>query len=164
MASAGIPAVPMTSSSITYQWPLIGPVIRGFDPPSDPYGSGHRGIDIAAPFGSPVRAAGSGVVAFAGKIGAGLYVSIDHADGVRTTYSWLSTVAVRRGQHVLIGSIIGLSGQGHPGAAQPHLHLGVRQNGEYIDPLSLLPQPDLSDSLRLIPDNCACGSGRVPDG
>lgn len=135
-----------------YAWPVMGPVIRAFDPPSDPYGSGHRGIDIAATWGTDVHAAAGGQVAFAGKIGSGLYVSIDHPDGIRTTYSWLSSLAVRKGQLVVQGTVIGRTGFGHPGSQQPHLHLGARLSGEYIDPLSILGRPNLSGMIRLIPN------------
>src|SRR5918996_1070897 len=76
----------------TYDWPVHGPVIRPFEPPVGPYGAGHRGIDIAVPPGTPVRAAAEGVVAFAGLVAGGGFVSIDHPDGVRTTYSWLGEV------------------------------------------------------------------------
>src|SRR5436309_8498528 len=87
-------------ASGTYAWPVQGPVIRGFEPPPDPYSSGHRGIDIGAPFGSDMVAAQSGTVAFAGWVGGSLFISIDHDDGVRTTYSWLSGLSVRKGDQV----------------------------------------------------------------
>src|SRR2546425_4692476 len=48
----------------TYAWPVHGPVIRGFEPPPDPFGQGHRGIDIAVPFGTDMVAAADGLVAF----------------------------------------------------------------------------------------------------
>jgi murein DD-endopeptidase MepM/ murein hydrolase activator NlpD len=77
----------------TYTWPVRGPVIRPYEAPSSPYGSGHRGIDIAAPFGTTMVAAQGGVVAFAGWVAGALYISIDPPDGVRTTYSWVSAVS-----------------------------------------------------------------------
>ena len=94
----------------TYAWPVEGPVIGRFDPPGSPYGAGHRGIDIAAPLGSEVRAAASGVVAFAGPVAGALYVSIDHPDGVRSTYSWVGAVLVRRGDPVSREEAIARSG------------------------------------------------------
>src|SRR5213593_1613363 len=97
----------------TYAWPVQGPVIRGFEPPPDPYSSGHRGIDIGAPFGSDMVAARSGTVAFAGWVGGSLFISIDHDDGVRTTYSWLSGISVRKGDRVTRGQVIGRTGHGH---------------------------------------------------
>jgi len=139
----------------SYEWPVLGPVIRGYDPPDSPYGSGHRGIDIVAPVGSPVVAAETGVVAFAGKIGSGKYVSIDHADGVRTTYSWLSQINVRRGQAVQRGDTVGLSGEGHVGSAIAHLHFGARWAGAYIDPWLLLAPLDLWAIIHLAPFRAA---------
>jgi murein DD-endopeptidase MepM/ murein hydrolase activator NlpD len=122
----------------TYAWPVRGEVIRPFEPPEDPYGSGHRGIDIAASLGTPVRAAQGGTVAFAGPVAGSLFVSIDHPDGVRTTYSWLSEVRVRAGDPVERGSSIGVTGPGHPGIDPSHLHFGARFAGQYIDPMLLL--------------------------
>src|SRR5690349_16396937 len=109
-----------------YAWPVEGPILRGFEPPPDPYSAGHRGIDIGAPFGSTLLAAQDGIVAFAGYVAGALYISIDHPDGVRTTYSWLSAVAVRKGQTVVKGQVIGNTGHGHPDVVQPHLHFGAR--------------------------------------
>src|ERR671936_1181850 len=62
----------------SYSWPLLGPVIRGFEPPPDPFHAGHRGIDIAAPFGTNVAASREGMVAFAGWVAGALFISIDH--------------------------------------------------------------------------------------
>jgi murein DD-endopeptidase MepM/ murein hydrolase activator NlpD len=135
----------------TYAWPVEGPVIRGFDPPDQPYGTGHRGIDIGATTGTPVRSAQGGVVAFAGPIGGSLFVSIDHADGIRTTYSWLSSVAVSRGQDVLRGEIVGTTGGGHPGVEPPHLHFGARLGDTYIDPMTLLEPRSLVGLIHLAP-------------
>jgi murein DD-endopeptidase MepM/ murein hydrolase activator NlpD len=146
--AAGHQPVP---SSGTYEWPVDGPVIRGFDPPTQPYGSGHRGIDIAAQPGTPVRAAEDGVVAFAGPIGGSLFVSIDHPDGIRTTYSWLSTVAVHRGDAVTRGAIVGTTGPGHPGVEPSHLHFGARLGEEYIDPMIFLEPRSLVGLIHLAP-------------
>jgi murein DD-endopeptidase MepM/ murein hydrolase activator NlpD len=135
----------------TYAWPVEGPVIRGFDPPDNPYGAGHRGIDIGAEPGTPVRAAQEGVVAFAGPIGGSLFVSVDHADGIRTTYSWLSTVAVRRGETVVRRSVLGTTGGGHPGVEPPHLHFGARLGNSYVDPMTLLEPRTLVGLIHLAP-------------
>lgn len=135
----------------TYAWPFHGAVIRFFDPPDSPYGAGHRGIDIAAPLGSDVRAAAEGVVAFAGPVAGGLYVSIDHPDGVRTTYSWLTEISARRGEPVERGAVIGRSGPGHPATESPHLHFGARLGSTYLDPLLLLERGSLVGLVRLAP-------------
>lgn len=135
----------------SYGWPVRGPVIRGFDPPSGPYGPGHRGIDIAAQPGTPVRAAEGGVVAFAGRVAGELHVSIDHPDGVRTTYSFLSTVDVDTGSPVERGAVVGAAGAGHPGTGASHLHFGARFAGRYIDPMLLLERGSLVGLIHLAP-------------
>lgn len=124
-----------------YAWPVPGPVLRGFEGPVSPFGAGHRGIDIGAPPGTPVRAAASGIVAFAGRVAGQRYVSIDHPDGIRTTYSWVSGAAVEAGNRVTRGQVIGRSGEGHADAASPHLHFGARIGEMYLDPLLLLGVP-----------------------
>jgi murein DD-endopeptidase MepM/ murein hydrolase activator NlpD len=135
----------------TYEWPVRGPVISTFEQPATPYGPGHRGIDIAAPLGSPVRAAGPGRVAFAGWVAGSLFVSIDHPDGVRTTYSWLSAVSVTAGDQARTGQVIGATGSGHPGRVPPHLHFGARVADVYVDPLLLLGEGSLVGLIHLAP-------------
>ena len=76
-----------------------------------------------------MRASGAGVVAFAGVIAHERYVSIDHADGIRTTYSYLLTIGVVAGQRLAQGDVVGTSGT--------RLHFGARRFGAYIDPASL---------------------------
>ena len=148
----------------SYSWPVQGPVIRPFEPPSNPYGPGHRGIDIGAPFGSDLVAARDGVVAFAGWVGGSLFISIDHDDGVRTTYSWLSEIAVRKGDRVTRGQLIGRTGHGHPDVAEPHLHFGARIGSTYIDPMLLLEPEDVTGLIRLaLLDEPPPGPSRAPE-
>jgi murein DD-endopeptidase MepM/ murein hydrolase activator NlpD len=135
----------------TYGWPVTGSVVRPFGLPEGPYGAGHRGIDIAAPAGTTVRASADGVVAFAGTVAGGRYVSIDHPDGVRTTYSWLSAIAVHAGDTVSRGEAIGTSGLGHPGVDPANLHFGSRYAGEYLDPLLLLERGSVVGLVHLAP-------------
>ena len=129
-----------------YVRPVRGPIIRHFEPPPTQYAAGHRGIDLAVPVGTPVVAANDGSVAFAGQVGGLLFVSIDHADGLRTTYSYLSAVLVKKGQAVVRGQTVALSGAGDPGGTQPDLHFGVRRGDTYLD-----PEPILIDGLRREP-------------
>jgi murein DD-endopeptidase MepM/ murein hydrolase activator NlpD len=135
----------------TYAWPVRGEVIRPFEAPSSPYGSGHRGIDIAAPFGSPMVAAQDGIVSFAGWIVDGLFISIDHPDGIRTTYSWLSAIGVKKGDQVVRGQVIGSTGHGHPDVSTPHLHFGARIGTTYIDPMTLLEPGNVVGLIHLAP-------------
>jgi murein DD-endopeptidase MepM/ murein hydrolase activator NlpD len=135
----------------TYGWPVTGPVLRSFEPPSGPYSPGHRGIDIGAPLGTPILAAGDGVVAFAGWVAGSLFVSIDHPDGVRSTYSWLSSIAVSKGQTVTKGWVIAATGHGHPEVPTPHLHFGARVGSVYIDPMLLLEGGSVVGLIHLAP-------------
>jgi hypothetical protein len=126
-------------------WPVRGEVITQYRNGSDPYAGGqHRGIDIAAPAGTPVVAAAGGEVRFAGTAGSsGLTVSVRTGDGYDTSYLHLSSIAVRAGTHVSGGERLGAVGTtGERSATAPHLHFGVREAGSryaYVDPLSLLP-------------------------
>ncbi len=135
----------------TWSWPVSGAVIRGFDPPDSPYGSGHRGIDIAAASGTPVLAAADGTVSFAGKVGGQLFITIQHGGGLASTYSWVSALSVRKNDTVSAGQPIGLSGQGHPGSAIQHLHFAVKLSGGYVDPLDYLAPGSVVDLIRLAP-------------
>ena len=149
---AGVGNAPRSPlGSGTWSWPVHGPVIRGFDPPETPYGAGHRGIDVAVALGTTVRAPESGVVTFAGKVGGDLFATLDHGGGLASTYSWLSSTLVRKGDVVARGQPIATSGLGHDGSLVPHLHLGVKLDGSYVDPLLYLGPAGVEDLIRLAP-------------
>jgi murein DD-endopeptidase MepM/ murein hydrolase activator NlpD len=94
-----------------------------------------------------VRAAGDGVVAFAGMVAGRPVVSVDHADGLRTTYEPVTPV-VASGQAVRRGDPLGTLVPGHEGCpVAACLHWGLRRGGTYLDPLSLLRPP----RVRLLP-------------
>jgi murein DD-endopeptidase MepM/ murein hydrolase activator NlpD len=145
------PSAGIASSTVAWSWPLTGPVIRPFEPPATAYGPGHRGIDIAAPIGTPVVAPDAGVVRFAGRIGGSLFLSLDHSHSLQSTYSWLDSVDVARGDAVFRGERIASSGPGHPGSTVTHLHFGVKRDGTYIDPLTVLGPAPVSDLIALAP-------------
>ncbi|HYY43726.1 MAG TPA: peptidoglycan DD-metalloendopeptidase family protein [Actinomycetota bacterium] len=130
--------------------PVDGPISRHFEPPQGPYGPGHRGIDLAVPEGTPVRAAAAGTVSFAGVVAGVLAVTIDHPSGLQTTYSDLGEVQVRRGQEVGESTIIGYSARSHRGG-EAGLHLGVKAGDRYLDPEAYLGPLDLSAALHLAP-------------
>jgi murein DD-endopeptidase MepM/ murein hydrolase activator NlpD len=96
----------------------------------------HKGVDYAAPIGTPVRAAGDGVVRLAGWTGGyGNMVEIEHGHGITTVYGHLSRFAhgVRAGTHVTQGTVIayvGMTGL----ATGPHLHYEYRLNGVFKNP------------------------------
>jgi murein DD-endopeptidase MepM/ murein hydrolase activator NlpD len=137
-------ALPATGTHpIDLVQPVHGPITRHFEAPPGPYAAGHRGIDFAAPRGSPVRAAADGVVRFAGRVGANLFLSIEHDGGFITTYSFLDGVLVRKGERVHQDQPVARSGLGHPEESFPHLHFGLRRGDEYLD-----PEPVLLESIR----------------
>lgn len=143
---AVLATAPPTQASTGWRWPVRGAVISPFHTGSDPFAAGqHRGIDIAAPAGTPVLSACSGQVSFAGYAGSsGRTVSI-RCGGLTATYLHLGSVAVRRGQELVAGGGLGSVGtSGRARASSPHLHLGARWTDRrwgYVDPLSLLGDP-----------------------
>ena len=123
-----------------YQWPTGAPatVVEGFDPPAAVWSAGHRGVDLALAAGSPVLAAGDGTVIFAGVVAGRPVVSIDHADGIRTTYEPVEP-SVAAGDAVRRGQAIGVLVAGHRSDGADALHWGARTGAKsYIDPLRLL--------------------------
>ena len=137
--------------SVVALWalPLAGdPVLtRPFDRPPAPYAAGHRGIDLAGSAGQPVVAAGAGVVAFAGLVAGRPVVSVQHADGLRTTYEPVQP-GVAAGQAVARGAALGVLVPGHAGCpVVACLHWGLRRGETYLDPLWLLRPP----RVRLLP-------------
>jgi murein DD-endopeptidase MepM/ murein hydrolase activator NlpD len=137
------------SASGAWTWPVSGPLIRAFDPPASPYGSGHRGIDIAIRLGSPVLAPAPARVAFAGKVAGHLFVTLDHGGGLESTYSWLLSILVKKGDLVNASDVIATSGPGHPVDVIPNLHLGVKLHDVYVDPLDYLGPVSVSGYIRL---------------
>ena len=127
----GAPAAPTAAAAEPhYEAPVDGAVIDPFRPPATPYGPGNRGIDYGTTAGEEVRAANDGLVVFAGRVGLSLHVVVLHDDGVRTSYSFLRHVSVRRGDRVQRGDVVGLAGD--------ELHFGARVGDVYIDPSLLL--------------------------
>lgn len=139
------------SAAGPWSWPVTGPVINGFDPPTSPFGSGHRGIDIAAAAGTPVLAPAPGTITFAGPVAGHLFVTIDHGGGVESTYSWVSALGVKKGDVVVAGTPIARSGAGHPGGSVPSVHMGVKLHDVYVDPLDYLGPMSVSGFIRLAP-------------
>ena len=122
-------------------WPLEGRVASSFGEREDPIngeGAFHSGIDIDAPYGTPVRAAGDGDVTGA-TVGSGYgrEVLLDHGHGLTTLYGHLSAVAVLPGEHVTRGQIIGYVGQTGR-ATGPHLHYEVRVHNVAVNPHKFL--------------------------
>ncbi len=126
-------------------WPVAGTAIgSGFGVREHPILGGprpHRGVDLPAPSGTPVRAAADGTIRFRGRNGNyGRFIRLDHGFGLETAYGHLRGYArdLRRGTRVRRGEVIGYVGSSGLSTG-PHLHYEVRMNGRAVDPLPFLP-------------------------
>jgi murein DD-endopeptidase MepM/ murein hydrolase activator NlpD len=122
-------------------WPVEGRVASSFGEREDPIngeGAFHTGVDIDAPYGTPVRASADGTVTGA-QMGAGYgrELTLDHGHDVVTLYGHLSAVAVYPGQHVTRGEVIGYVGESGR-ATGPHLHYEVRLHNVPVNPYKYL--------------------------
>ncbi|MFI0964613.1 peptidoglycan DD-metalloendopeptidase family protein [Streptomyces sp. NPDC021080] len=152
------PATDPSVPTLARIWPVgIRPfVLRGWEPPATAYSRGHRGVDLAAGPGTPVRAVAPGRVSFAGRVAGRGVVSVELSDTgappLRTTYGPVRA-SVHKGDEVVAGEVLGtLEAAGaHCGPASC-LHWGLRRGAAYLNPLSLLP-PWLLDTgpSRLLP-------------
>ena len=128
--------MPAPAAADLWRWPVRGEVLTPFHVVANPFARGqHRGIDIAAAAGAHVRSACPGRVRFAGRLpGRGRAASVVCGDLI-ATYLELGSLAVRRGETVRAGGLIGE-------VAASHLQLGARRaGGGYVDPLTLLRDP-----------------------
>lgn len=141
-AALAVLAVPSTAVAERWQRPVPGEVARPFEyDRSAPFTAGaHRGADLAAAPGAPVRAACAGRVIHAGAVAGRHHVVSTRCGARRVSYLPLTAMVVRVGENVRAGARIGSVAAGHDG-----LHLGVRREGDpfgYEDPMALLPAPD----------------------
>jgi hypothetical protein len=144
-------AAPVVAAGPEWTPPVPGAVVRPFQEPLAVYAAGHRGVDFAAPAGSAVRAANSGVVSFAGNVAGSLHVVVAHGGGIRTSYSFLQRVDVRVGDRVERGQVVGAAGGAGDGHGAGVLHFGVRVGDRYVDPMLLFEPADLTQLVRLVP-------------
>lgn len=141
------------ADTVRLDWPLRPrpAVTRTFDAPRPDWQRGHRGVDLAGAAGEAVYAAAGATVVFAGLAGGRPVVSLAHPGGLRTSYEPVRA-AVRPGQRVASGAVIGALEPGHPGCgAAACLHWGAMwgpaSRADYVDPLGLL----VSTPIRLKP-------------
>lgn len=125
-----------------YIWPLANyrTITSYFGYRDNPFGNGptefHNGIDIAAPTGTPIMAVASGQVAWSYySSSAGNWIGIDHGNGTYSVYMHMSSRIAQEGDYVTGGQVIGLVGSTGRSSG-PHLHLSIRLNGNYVDPLN----------------------------
>lgn len=118
-------------------WPVKGPIISSYGPKEG--GLHNDGINIAAPVGTPVKAAQSGVVAYAGNElkGYGNLLLVRHANGWMTAYAHNSKLLVKRGDTVSKGQTISLSGSSGS-VTSPQVHFEIRKGAKAVDPRGVI--------------------------
>ncbi len=125
-------------------WPVDGVLIGGFGMRMDPFsgeGAFHKGVDIRATTGTPVRSTADGIVIHAGwdMSGYGRLVVVDHGGGIQTWYAHLSRINVTVGEEMHRGDVLGLVGSTGRVTA-PHLHYEVHVDGVVRNPYFYLSQ------------------------
>ena len=134
---SAVSAGPIKQGSGRFIWPINGTLTSPFCE-SRSWEKCHPGIDIAAPTGTPIRAADTGTVRIAGWVGGyGNYTCIQHTSALSTCYGHQSAIGVRVGQSVSKGQVIGKVGS-TGFSTGPHLHFEVRINGAVANPMSYL--------------------------
>ncbi|WP_436801048.1 M23 family metallopeptidase [Streptomyces coeruleorubidus] len=142
--AADAPDADITVPTVGRTWPvgLRPQVLRGWEPPATAYGPGHRGVDLAAAPGTPVRAVAAGRVSFAGRVAGKGVVSVELAGTgdppLRTTYEPVTAV-VEEGEEVEPGEMIGTVEATGSHCTVTCVHWGLRRDETYVNPLSLLP-------------------------
>lgn len=132
---SGIPAGPVRRGSGGLVIPVNGTLTSPFGPR---WGSFHKGVDIAAPTGTPIRAAAAGRVVIAGPSGGyGLYTCVKNSGPLSTCYAHQSRIGVSAGQSVSQGQVIGAVGNTGISTG-PHVHFETRVNGSPQDPMGYL--------------------------
>jgi flagellar protein FlgJ len=146
-AAAAARAAASASSSTSdpaLTMPLDAETTSHFGWRRDPLGHGrkfHSGVDLRAAYGTDVPAAAAGEVTFAGDQGTyGTLVVLKHEDGMETRYAHLSSAAVKTGERVEAGQVVGQVGSTGRSTA-PHLHFEVRRNGQQLDPEQVATGP-----------------------
>jgi murein DD-endopeptidase MepM/ murein hydrolase activator NlpD len=131
--------------AIPNRWPVLGEITSTFGWRGSPFSRSkrnqefHNGIDIAAPYGTPVHAAADGVVISAGWVsGWGRLVKISHSGGIVTSYAHNSSIQVKTGDKVAKGDIIAKVGSSGRSTGS-HCHFTVEKNGQAVDPMIYLP-------------------------
>lgn len=144
--SIAIPSImPLAAAKLTSNYGMrTHPVIGGR--------RAHKGVDLAAPTGTPVYATADGIVSRADTFSSyGLYISLQHGAALETRYAHLSRLAVAAGQRVNKGDIIGYVGSTGRSTG-PHLHYEVRMDGEAVNPIPYMVESEAQQAFALVMD------------
>ena len=137
----GAAAASAAGAQLVFRAPTTAPVLDPFRLPNGPYAAGNRGIEYDTRAGDVIAAAADGEVVFAGAVARSLFVTVDHGDGLRSTYGFVAHLLVSQGDQVVVGDEVAVAG----GA----FHFGTRLHGDYIDPATLFGARSIS--VRLVP-------------
>lgn len=131
---------PAEPAGADWDHPVDAPVSDPFRPPQTRFGAGNRGLEYATTGGETVRAVDAGTVVFAGVVGRHRHVVVDHGDGLRSTYAFVASIEVVRGQAVRRGQSVAIAG--------PAVHLTARLGSVYVDPMLLMNGAEVVARLR----------------
>ncbi len=120
----------VTPAAGDWEHPVEAEVVDPFRPPASRFGAGNRGLEYGTAGGEMVGAVDGGTVVFAGAVGLRRHVVVDHGNGLRSTYAFVSSTSVVRGQVVRQGQAVAVADRG--------FHLTARLGSEYVDPMLLM--------------------------
>jgi murein DD-endopeptidase MepM/ murein hydrolase activator NlpD len=141
----------VTAVRTVWSWPVAGRrhIVAGFVAPEHRFGTGHRGIDVAAGAGETITAPAAGMVIFSGPVAGRSVITVDHGGGLVSSYDPI-VPAVGSGTPVGTGQVLGTLGPaGAMHCPSGCLHLGVRLHGAYVDPAPFFGPPRRSILLPL---------------
>lgn len=141
LGTGAIVAKPAVAADEVFLRPTSAPVLDPFRLSEGKYGPGNRGIEYDTDEFDRIVAAARGTVVFAGPVAGSLFITVDHGNGLASTYGFVRHMLVREGEEVVAGDLVAL-------AAGP-FHFSVRLYGEYIDPEPLFGTRQVV--VRLVP-------------
>ena len=159
--AAAVPPPGAAAATPVWDWPVDAPhtLARAYRAPPTPYGAGHRGIDVVAAVGTPVRSPDEGVISFAGVVGDRPVLSIRHSGGIVSSFEPVDA-AVAEGRAVKRGEVVGTVAGSAGHCAGDCLHVGARLDGRYFSPLVLLGGVPRAVLLPLVPSGADPGQAR----
>ncbi len=146
VSTIAIPSImPLSAAKLTSNYGMrTHPVIGGR--------RNHKGVDLAAPTGTPVLATADGIVSRADLYSSyGLYISLQHGAALETRYAHMSRLAVAAGQRVSKGDIIGYVGSTGRSTG-PHLHYEIRMDGVAVNPIPYMVESEAQQAFALVMD------------
>ncbi|MET0955916.1 MAG: M23 family metallopeptidase [Cryobacterium sp.] len=153
---------PAGAAEPAWNWPVgvVGQPLRAFEAPATAYAAGHRGVDLAAQPGMPVRSPAGGVVSFVGRVVDRPVLSIRHGDDLISSVEPV-TATVVDGERVTAGQVVGVVAMGAHCSGRC-VHLGVRRHGQYISPMLFFGGVERAVLLPLAPERIALAQIPAP--